>query len=175
MKRTPDNRGGFTLLELMIVMAIAVLLVGIGAKGMGAWDDSAKLRRPLDEMKVLAKKAWHRAIAEQRDWEIVIKPRSLELRPKQAAASEDQKFLDAADKQLGRDSGIEVKTFDADISFAVRRFGEEKWQTPRPDYWVFKHSGICEPLMFRVERENRWTEVQFDPLTAGVQREESDE
>jgi prepilin-type N-terminal cleavage/methylation domain-containing protein len=168
-------QGGFTLIEMMVVLAIIVLLVTLGTKGVGNWGEGQKIRKPLDEMKVLAKKAWHRSVSEQRDWEIILKPRSLELRVKQAAREEDQQFQRAADEDQDRGTGGEFIPFENDIRLKVKRFGETQWQEPRPDHWVFQHSGICEPLQFRIERETdlglKWIEVVFDPLTAGVQAE----
>lgn len=174
MKPSPRNRSvaAFTLIELMVAMGIIMLLVGVGMYAGKFWSEEEQLRKPMDEMKVMAKKAIHRAIAEQRDWEIIINKRSLELRPKQAASEADQKFLDEADEKLQRGSGEEMVSFEEDIELMVRRFGEEKWQYPRPDNWVFQHSGICEPIYFKVIRGNRYVEVNFDPLTAGARDED---
>jgi prepilin-type N-terminal cleavage/methylation domain-containing protein len=166
---------GFTLIELMIALGIVMILLGAGAHMGTLWSADQALHKPMDKMKEFAKRAAHLAIAEQRDWEIVITEQSLELRPKQAATEEDQKFLNAADKKLERKSGNEVINFEPEVRVAIRRFGEDKWQNPRPDHWVFQHSGICEPIYFRVERENRALEVTFDPLTAGAKDEEEGE
>jgi prepilin-type N-terminal cleavage/methylation domain-containing protein len=175
-RRALPGAAGFTLIEIMVVLGIIGLLVGIGMYGAKFYEESQKIHKPIDELKVLAKKAWHRSVTEQRDWEIVISKNSLELRPKQAALAEDQRFFTEGDKALGRGDGVEfVPLKDEEASLAVRRFGEEQWFDPRPDYWVFKQSGICEPLMFRVERRGHWVEVRFDALTAGVQWEESDD
>lgn len=172
--KTAARQRGFTLMELMLGLGIILLLVGVGMYAGKFWSEEQMLHKPMDEMKIMAKKAQHRAISEQRDWEIVIRPSSLELRPKQAANEADQEFLDAADKKLERRPGVESVSFAEDIRLAVRRFGEDKFQVPRPDYWVFQHTGICEPILFRVERGERFVEVQFDPLTAGVMRQDAD-
>jgi hypothetical protein len=158
-------------MELMVGLGIVMLLVGLGTQAGRFWSQHREMRKPMDDMKSLAKKAHHRAIAEQRDWEIVIRTRSLELRPKQAASEADAKFFEEADEALKRGPGVEYFSYDEDVLLAVRRFGETEFAEPRPDYWVFKHTGICEPLVFRVERGERWMEAQFDPLTAGVQYE----
>ena len=168
------RKAGFTLIELMVGLGIVLLLLGIGMYAGKFWAEEQALHKPMDQMKMLAKMAQHRAIAEQRDWEILIRPGSFELRPKQAASEADQQFLDAGDKAKGRSSGVESYTCPEEIRLAIRRFGEEKWQVPRPDHWVFQHTGICEPINFRVERGERFVEATFDPLTAGVQSEESD-
>ena len=163
---------GFTIIELMIGLGIAMLLIGAGLSAGKFWEAHEALHKPMDELKALAKLANHRAISEQRDWEIVVRPTSLELRPKKAASDADQKFLNTVDAELKRVDGLQSVALGEGVKLAIRRFGEEDWQTPRPDYWIFQHSGICEPIRIRVELGDRWIEVQFDPLTAGVQFQE---
>lgn len=168
----PPRRSGFTLIELMVGLGIAMLLIGAGLGAGKFWQANQALHKPMDEIKGMAKLANHRAIAEQRDWEIVIRPDSLELRPKKAASEADQKFLDTADEKLKRKDGVQSVGLGEGVLVSVKRFGEDQWQKPRPDYWVFQHSGICEPIHIRVEVGERAIEAQFDPLTAGVQFEE---
>ncbi len=169
--RYASRQAGFTLMELMVALGIVMILVGVGTHLGGAMAAEQELHKPMDKLKEMAKQACHLAIAEQRDWEVIITDRSLEMRPKQAANEEDQQFIDAADKKLERPAGTVLISFDETIQLKVQRFGEDKWMKPRPDHWVFQHSGICEPIRFRVERELRALEVGFDPLTAGALEE----
>ncbi len=168
------RQSGFTLIELMVSFAIIMVIIGVGAYGARAWSEEQKFNRPIDELKTMAKKAWHRAIAEHSNWEIVIRPRSLELRPKEGKTEEARDVRREADKQLGLTSGVEFFQLPEDMQVAVRHFGEDKWAVPRPDFWVFQHSGLCEPMMFRFERGERWLEMRFDPLTASVQWQDAD-
>ncbi len=156
----------------MVGLGIVLILIGVGTHAGTFWAADQKLHKPMDKLKEMAKRASHLAIAEQRDWEVIITEHSLELRPKQAASEADQTFLATADKKLERKPTDELVNFEENVVFAVRRFGEDKWQKPRPDHWVFQHSGICEPIRVRVEFEQRALEVGFDPLTAGAVGEE---
>ena len=103
----PPRRSGFTLIELMVGLGIAMLLIGAGLGAGKFWQANQALHKPMDEIKGMAKLANHRAIAEQRDWEIVLRADSLELRPKKAASDADQKFLDTADEKLKRKDGVQ--------------------------------------------------------------------
>lgn len=152
----------------MVCLGIAMLLLGVGMYAGKFWSEEQAFSKPMDEIKIMAKTAQHRAIAEQRDWEIILRPRSIELRAKQAVSQEDQNFLQAVDANEKRGSGTQTYKFAEDIEVYVKRFGEDKWHSPRPDHWVFQHSGICEPLQFRVVRGAREAVVMFDPLTAGT-------
>jgi hypothetical protein len=155
-------------MELMVALAIVMVLIGVGSHMGSVYSNEQALHKPMDKMKEYAKRAAHLAIAEQRSWEVIVYPNRLVMQPKEATTEDGQAFLNAADKRQERNTDGESVTFEPDIRLAIRRFGEDKWQTPRPDHWVFQHSGICEPIHFRVERELRALEVGFDPLTAGA-------
>jgi hypothetical protein len=43
----------------------------------------------------------------------------------------------------------------------------------RPDdqAWIFRPSGLCEPLAVRMMEDDAWLEIEFDPLTASLSGE----
>jgi prepilin-type N-terminal cleavage/methylation domain-containing protein len=168
------KQGGFTLVEIMIVLGILVLLATLGMRGQSIYSDNQKLMNAADDLKYMAKKAWQRSVGEQRDWQIVIGERSLQLQAKGAAREEDQKLLDAADKALERKDGNEMKALDPDMVYRIKRFGDTKWETPAFTSWIFQNSGLCEPLQIQIlrQRDGRQeaVEMAFDPLTGGATR-----
>lgn len=62
------------------------------------------------------------------------------------------------------------------VRLSLRFWGDTDWQEMSAGQfrrWVFQPSGMSEPILVRVERENAFFEVEFHPLTADVKRERS--
>jgi hypothetical protein len=162
---------GFSLLELMGSLAIAILIIGTLAVAARTPDDEKHLETPLENLKELAKMGWMRAVGEQNGYEIEFRSDQLTLRPRTASRQEDQALIESTNEKRNRGSGVESYPV-ANAIIYIKHFGEEKWRKIEGDVverWIFEPSGICEPIQFRVETDIHWLEVQFDPLTASVQ------
>jgi rRNA maturation protein Rpf1 len=165
-------------MELMIVLAIVMLLATIGMRASRGFTESFATKKPLDDLKIMAKTAWHRATTEQIDWEVIIRKQGLELRARAASRQDDAEFLKASDQAQKRSDGIQSKQYGPEFLLKVKRFGEATWREPpsNGESWVFTVSGVCEPIEFRVERNSdrgfEAIECAFDPLTAGTRFEE---
>jgi prepilin-type N-terminal cleavage/methylation domain-containing protein len=174
------NRG-FTLIEIMVVLGILVLLAGMGMKGKSMYDDSRRLQMLSDELKFMAKKGWQRSVSKQQDWQIVIQQSQFELLPKKDVSEESQKMQDEIDRNMGAKAPErETIPLGQGVRVKVMHFGAAKWQESPIDRWVFKSSGLCEPIKLRIERlrENgnaESVELEFDPLTAAATRVEFSE
>lgn len=69
--RAPRSRSGFTLLEIMIVLAIGVVLVGLSVPYITGLLGETQLREPARELQDLAKTMRSRAMTERVSYEIV--------------------------------------------------------------------------------------------------------
>jgi len=168
------NRRAFTIMEVILVMALIVLVFAGGYVGMASVNDERALKEPYVELRGLAKTAWQRAMHEQRAWQIRFLPDRFILEPKMAVNAADQQLFHDADVLKGRGSGIETVEVRDGIQMEVRRWGGKLWFTPQPEpvtAWVFEHSGLCEPISVRFTLEGRTIGAQFDPLTASVKEE----
>ena len=165
------NRRGFTLMEMLIVLAIIGMVFVGSFMGMAALNDERALRAPLTELRSMAKKAWQRSMQEQRAWQIRFLPDRFILEPRQAVQQEDREMLLAADINARRGSGIETYVIDPEIQTEIRHWAERDWHKPLPDLWIFEHSGLCEPISVRFLSSHGIVAVQFDPLTASVKEE----
>lgn len=166
------KRHGFTLMEMLVVLAIVGMLFAGAFRGMASLNDERALRAPLNELRSMAKKAWQRSLQEQRAWQIRFRPGSMVLEPRQATQADDRAMLAAADQMARRGSGIVTYSFDPEIQVEIRHWAEREWHPPLPDVWVFEHSGLCEPISVRFRSSIGAIAVQFDPLTAAVNYEE---
>jgi prepilin-type N-terminal cleavage/methylation domain-containing protein len=162
------SRRAFTLMEILVALAIVSLIVAAGFISMRSLNDEEQLRRPFGKLRELAKIAWQRSIQEQRAWQIRFMPDHFVLEPRQVAREEDRQLFQQADEALGRSSGVRVEQLPPGIGVEIRHWGDERWYRPRPDVWVFEHSGICEPVAVRFVSEVGSLGAQFDPLTASV-------
>lgn len=164
-------RAAFTLMEMLVALAIIGIIIGGGFSAMSGLNEEQALRRPLGELKVMAKKAWQQAMQEQRAWQIVIRGDGFILQPRQAVNAEDARLFQQADEAMNRGPGYLSYKLEPEVRVEVRHFGEDQWHEPRPDVWVFEHSGLCEPISVRLVTEYATVSVQFDPLTAAVAME----
>ncbi len=170
------KRRAFTLMEMMIVLAIIGLVFAGSVVGMRALSEEAVLKKPWDRLRPMAKQAWMRALSEQRAWQIRFYRDRFVLEPRQAINEDDKKLLAAADAKEGRGSGVETVALDAESGFLVeiRRWGQRDWVKLERDMsvaWVFEQSGLLEPLSVRFSTETGTIGGQFDPLTASLEKE----
>lgn len=166
------KRRAFTLMEMLVALAIIGLILAGSMIAVGSLNDERNLRAPLNELRIMAKKAWARSMEEQRAWQIRLVADRFILEPKQPVNADDLKLFKDVDAQMKRGLGIDTYVIDPEIRMEVRHWGEAEWHAPRPDPWVFEHSGLCEPINIRFISEFATVTVSFDPLTAAVSSEE---
>ena len=149
--------GGFTILEMIVVMAIMGLLVTFFA--MSFFESSADddLRVVASDLRTAAQKASRLAEAHGGDFYIV---------------------LDRHGFGLGENFGVGdfgETTFEhalpKNIRLRLRRFGDEGWTEPSNFAWGFPANGISEPLDIRLEKGRAYVEMSFNALTGRVDRE----
>jgi prepilin-type N-terminal cleavage/methylation domain-containing protein len=162
----------FTLMEILVALAIVGLIAAGSMIAVGSLNDERDLRAPLNELRIMAKKSWARSMEEQRAWQIKLLPDRFVLEPKQPIHADDLKLFKDVDEQMKRGSGIDSYVIDPSVKMEVRHFGETEWHVARPDAWVFEHSGLCEPINIRFISAFATITVSFDPLTAAVASEE---
>jgi len=162
------KRRAFTLMEMLVALAIIGLLVAGSFIAAGSLNNEKILRTPLNELRIMAKKAWGRSMEEQRAWQIRLVKDRFVLEPRQAIQAEDLKLFQKTDQEMNRASGVESYVLDPQIRMEVRHWGEEQWHPPLPDSWIFEHSGLCEPINIRFISDVASVTVSFDPLTASV-------
>ena len=166
------KRRAFTLMEMLVALAIIGVIISGSVIAVGSLNDERNLRAPLNELRIMGKRAWARSMEEQRAWQIKLLPDRFVLEPKQPVNADDLKLFKDVDTKLGRGSGIDTYVIDPEVRMEVRHWGETEWHAPRPDAWVFEHSGLCEPINIRFVSDFATVVVSFDPLTAAVASEE---
>lgn len=168
------NRRAFTLMEIMIVLAIIGLVFAGAFVGLAQTSDEAYLKKPWDALRPMAKKAWMMSLRDQRSYQISFYHDRFIVEPRQAIQEEDRNLLAAADAQAGRSSGREEFVLEPGFTVEIRPWAQRGWVRLEKDKnytWVFEHSGLVEPLSVRFSTEYGTVGGQFDPLTASVEKE----
>lgn len=128
---------------MVLIMALAlgalVPLVGNSLEEEG-------LRGSARDLEQLARSAHSSAITTGVPALLTISPQSVQV----------QSVAEEPPKPLSIPKGTSLK---------IMRWGESKWRAPDNDAWVFQPGGLVEPVQFRLQRDNAWIELGFDPVT----------
>lgn len=163
MKSHRSNRSlGFSLLEMVIVLFIIMVLAGLAIGLSRDVFGQEELRGTAREISLLAKTARLKAIEENVSYKISITPNLLSLQPLQE--------LDSDQPEESAEKVIEYKIPEK-VILKMKQWGDQDWQKIEEITWIFKPSGLCAPNSFRLERDDAWMEMSFNPLTANKQDE----
>lgn len=148
------GEGGFTLLEVILVLLIIALLAGASLVDFGEFHQYQVLKETASDLKRLARTASRSSAAWGVDYRLRIEPK--------------QFFLVTA----GEPPPGSVRQWDGTIRLELRTRGESRWRVPEAFEWVFPGSGVAEPLAVRMTgRNGAFVEMSFNPLTGAVDEE----
>lgn len=175
--RTERKAGGFTLLEIVIVLAIFALLVGGAISFVILTSSERALRGASSEIEMLAKKARTVSILHQKPYAIEFHQGSLRLLPF-VEASEIERTTALGNEIGGTVSGAgggstlrEEIPIDPDISLSVRRWNSAEFVSPSENFvpiWRFDPNGLSEPLTVRMTVGDSYAQDTYHPLTATI-------
>ena len=173
--RTTDHPRGFTLIEIVMVLAIAALIMGGAVAMMVHSSDERLLRDASGEIEVMAKRARMTAILKQTPYALEIREGVVRMMPL-AAAGQDEKRT-AGGRRIGGEpvdrpeGNYEEYRLEGDMKISVRRWNSDNWYTTLKDVvhvWRFDPTGLCEPLTIRLALDRSWSEDSYHPLTASI-------
>ncbi|MCB1061336.1 MAG: prepilin-type N-terminal cleavage/methylation domain-containing protein [Verrucomicrobiae bacterium] len=155
---------GFTLMEMIVVLAIIVLMTGFFAM---SFDESPveRLLSPVaQDLKKLSRQAVTEAAAYREDYAILMTPGQLQLVRGQGAGAGGAVSLEIE----------ETLTIPAGATVTAKWPGDDNWQPVDGQAWLIRSGGLCEPLIVRLgsTQGNAFIELAFDPLT-GMAEEQS--
>ena len=167
--RTTRPRRGFTLIEIVMVLAIAAIVMG-GAVGlMVSSSDERALRNVSGEIELLAKRARTIAILNQTPYALEFREGVVRLLPLAQAGLE----LKKGELEMEPDSAVESRQIQLDdgLEISIRRWNSEQWlptQKKAVHVWRFDPDGLCEPISLRMTLDKSWAEDSYHPLTATI-------
>ncbi len=169
--KTNKRSRGFTLIEIVMVLALAAVLMG-GALGiMFSSSDERALKNSSGEIELLAKRARTISILHQTPYALEFRQGIVRLLPL-AQAGMDPKRI-SKDPVADATSAGETRqlVLEEGVNLQIRRWNTEKWLATSKDsveVWRFDPDGLCEPLSIHIGYGNSWMEDTYHPLTASA-------
>lgn len=167
--RTNKPQRGFTLIEIVMVLAIAAIVMG-GAVGlMVSSSDERALRNVSGEIELLAKRARTIAILNQTPYALEFREGVVRLLPFAQAGLE----LKKGELEMPTSSAEESRQIQLEdgVEISVRRWNSEQWlntEKKAVHVWRFDPDGLCEPISVRMSLDKSWAEDSYHPLTATI-------
>ncbi|MEI7912404.1 MAG: prepilin-type N-terminal cleavage/methylation domain-containing protein [Verrucomicrobiota bacterium] len=179
-RTSTSQHHGFTLIEIVMVLAIAAVLIG-GAVGVMVFSsDERDLRNASGQVELFAKRARTIAILQQIPYALEFRPGVVRLLPFAEAGQDEEKTVGGhtigGDKVVLPSTGAvspvhDQVTLDPKMASFVRRWNTEEW-IPMSDkfvqVWRFDPDGLCEPLGVRINLGSNYIEDTYHPLTAAI-------
>lgn len=172
--RTIERKPGFTLIEIVMVLAIAAVVMG-GAVGLMMFSsDERALRDASGEIELLAKRARVTAILHQTPYALEFREGVVRLMPL-AEAGRDEKSAFKSRDEVAPAEGAAAESrqivLDSGVNVSIRRWNSDAWLSTVKNnvhVWRFDPDGLCEPLSIRLALDKSWAEDTYHPLTATI-------
>jgi prepilin-type N-terminal cleavage/methylation domain-containing protein len=150
-----STQQGFTLLEMLIVIGLMLVLVGSAVLSFASLEETNELKGPIEKLRNMAKYANRAAVVQGS--------------PVVIAFNKDGFGV------MGGDAGdLGNCSLPKDMKLNFTRWnGGRRFMSTVDLNWVFFPTGICEPYTFQFVTPDGTTELDFNPLTGSVRREES--
>ncbi|MBC8127272.1 MAG: prepilin-type N-terminal cleavage/methylation domain-containing protein [Gloeobacteraceae cyanobacterium ES-bin-144] len=173
--KTTNTRHGFTLIEMVVVLAIAAVIMGGAVGAMVYSSDERVLRNASGEIELLAKRARTTAILQQTPYALEFRQGIVRLLPLAMAGRDEKKT--AGGHRIGGepvDDGFGERweyQLEGGMKVSIRHWNSTKWLETEKNtvhVWRFDPSGLSEPISVRLSLENSWAEDTYHPLTATI-------
>ena len=170
--RTTEPQRGFTLIEIVMVLAIAAIVVG-GAVGLMIYSsDERNLRNTSGEIELMAKRARTIAILNQTPYALEFREGVVRLLPlAQAGLSEKKNRRNESEAEGGNADENRQLNLENGMAVLIRRWNSEEWLPTVKQavhVWRFDPDGLCEPISVRLALDKSWSEDIYHPLTATI-------
>ena len=179
-RHTRNNRlGGFTLLEVVFVLAMIAILVTWLTVSLSTVETEQKLREASGRIELLAKRGLNIAVQQQRPYQLTIGAQSVSLAPRYSYGEKEEDYMVLGDEdgaaQLNMEDIVASETMDGDVSYEIKRWRSDDWQLLEGDkkmVLMLNPIGLVEPISIRCSMGESWLQHELHPLTAGFRGEE---
>jgi prepilin-type N-terminal cleavage/methylation domain-containing protein len=173
--RTTKRKPGFTLIEIVMVLAIAAVVMG-GAVGLMIYSsDERTLRNASGEIELMAKRARVISILHQTPYALEFREGVVRLLPLAEAGKDEKKnnFKSRGEVAAPAEAANESRQYvlESGLNVFIRRWNSDEWFGTAKNavhVWRFDPDGLCEPLSVRLTLGKSWMEDTYHPLTATI-------
>ena len=150
------SRRAFTLIEMMLAIAIAIAVTVMAAPSLRGMSREMRLRETFEKFDALARKAQAGAVREQRSWSMTWEKDRVLVQPDELTAEE---------RESGDNAGQESLPISEEESYTLDRHAALLPPKDTPSVWTFWRSGTCEPVVVGYEGPDGTWSAHYDPLT----------
>jgi prepilin-type N-terminal cleavage/methylation domain-containing protein len=181
--KTSDSSAGFTLIEIVMVLAIATIVSGGAISFLVFSADERDLRKTSVEIESLARRARTTAILQQTPYALEFTPGQIRLLPFAEAGHPSQK-KEASTPRDQRKTPLppsnevttHLPTYDrfspsSEMAVLIRHWNSDDWlpmKENKPQVWRFDPDGLSEPISVRLELGKSWCQDAYHPLNATI-------
>ena len=158
---------GFTLIELMVVIAILAMLVGVSIFSWRAWQKSAPIIEALDHVEQYCALARSKAITRQRPMDLVLLESEIVMMTA-AQAVEGVNEYDEVTNEVNPAREVLRAEFSPDVTITILSPDDDSEAIEIPDeglFFRFFPNGTAEPLLMTIEGPTAGYVVGLDPVT----------
>lgn len=149
-----NRRNAFTLLELMLAIAIGVIVLAMAVPSLSSLLAERQLRESFDLFNEFAQRGQENAVSQQRSWVMIWLPEEVVLQPDNPTSEE---------LMAGRESAtLKLPISEGEVYKMERPAALTK---DAPMEWTFWRSGVCEPVLVHYSGPGgKWT-ARYDALS----------
>lgn len=166
---TGKRSSGFSLLEVLIVFSIIILFAGFFAFRFDDSHSEEALAKSAVALKTAALKAKRRSFTFRRDHYIVFRLNGFRVTERTTPGDAS---VGGFDSDPDDSAVFERFNLPPGVKMEVLPAGRQKWVKPNGFVWVFRDSGLSDPLSVRFTTGISYTKLTFNVLT-GLAEEET--
>lgn len=179
--RTTEFRPGFTLIEIVMVLAIAAMVAGGAITYMVVSSDERALKDVSGDVEVMAKRARATSILQQTPYALEFRQGEVRLLPFAESGLDDMKMpsgndiggnrVESEGQPKARTPVRDQMALPGNMVVSIRRWNSQTMiplERNRVEVWRFDPDGLCEPIAIHYAMEKSWAEDAYHPLTASI-------